>query len=142
VLAHARPSRGEERHDEDGKPLHQGTPAGADQRWQRLLPQTPPVGHRGQAAGDGAPIHQGDVRTFLSAGGAGQVPLAPLPGYAPELNPTEGVWQHLKHGELRNGCCADLGQLRRELHLAIRRLGAKPDLIKAFFAGAQLNIGA
>jgi len=84
--------------------------------------------------------HKGEVREYLAKGGAKRVHLEPLPGYAPELNPTEGVWQHLKHLELRNLCCADLVHLRQELHRAIMRLRSKPHLVKAFFAGAGLGI--
>ncbi len=87
---------------------------------------------------DGSPIHKGEVRAFLSAGGAKFFHVEQLPPYAPDLNPDEGVWQQLKQVELCNLCCQDLRHLRRELHLAIRRLRSKPHLIQACFAGAQL----
>ncbi|MBI5759989.1 MAG: transposase [Planctomycetales bacterium] len=34
----------------------------------------------------------------------GRVWLERLPGYAPDLNPDEGVWNHLKHVQLVNVC--------------------------------------
>jgi transposase len=41
---------------------------------------------------DGAPIHQGEpIKKYLREGGAKFVHLERLPGYAPELNPDEGV---------------------------------------------------
>jgi transposase len=89
---------------------------------------------------DRSSIHKGEVREYLAKGGAKRVHLEPLPGYAPELNPTEGLWQHLKHVELRNLCCANVAHLRQELHLALMRLRSKPQLVKAFFAGAGLRI--
>jgi transposase len=90
---------------------------------------------------DGSPIHRGvEVETFLATGGAKYVRLERLPFYAPDLNPDEGVWQHLKHVEMRNLCCADMNHLSVELNLAIRRLRNKPDLIQSFFAGAGLEI--
>lgn len=89
---------------------------------------------------DGSSIHKGEVREYLAEGGAKKVHLEELPGYAPELNPVEGAWQHLKHVELRNVCCSDLHDLRQELHYAMMRLRAKPHLIKAFFAGAGLPL--
>jgi len=75
---------------------------------------------------DGAPIHRAQVvKAFLAAGAAERLQLEPLPGYAPELNPAEGVWRYLKHVELRNVCCDDLPELRRELRLAVKRLRHK-----------------
>jgi transposase len=90
---------------------------------------------------DGAPIHSGAVRTFLASGGAKRIHLERLPAYAPDLNPDEGVWQQLKHVEMRNLCCADLADLRRQLRLATMRLQNKPHLLRACFAGAALPLG-
>jgi transposase len=46
---------------------------------------------------DGAPIHRCQpIKDFLAAGAARRLQLEPLPGYAPELNPAEGVWNLLK----------------------------------------------
>lgn len=90
---------------------------------------------------DGASIHRSDkVKDFLAEGWAKYIHLERFPAYAPELNPDEGVWQHLKHVELRNLCCTDLHHLRAELNLAIRRLRSKPDLIQSFFSGAHLGL--
>jgi transposase len=89
---------------------------------------------------DGSPIHRKEVTQFMAAGGAKHICLEQLPGYAPDLNPDEGVWQHLKHVELRNVSCKNLNHLRRELNLAIMRLRSKPQLIKSFFDGAGLPI--
>ena len=83
---------------------------------------------------DGAPIHRGQaVKDFLAAGAAARLQLVQLPGYAPDLNPDEGVWNHLKRGELKNRCCQDLDELRWELGLAIRRLRRKPQVLAACF---------
>jgi len=81
---------------------------------------------------DGSPIHRSkEVRIFLENGAAKQIHLERLPAYAPDLNPDEGVWQNLKHVELRNVCCFDLNHLHQQLNLAILRLRRKPDLITA-----------
>jgi hypothetical protein len=43
---------------------------------------------------DGAPIHRcHEVKQFLTEGAAKRLKLLPLPGYAPDLNPDEGVWR-------------------------------------------------
>lgn len=90
---------------------------------------------------DGALIHSGAVRTFLSNGRAERIHLERLAAYAPDLNPDEGVWQHLKDVELRNPCCSDLGELRCPLCLATMRLQNKPHWLRACFAGAGLPLG-
>ena len=89
---------------------------------------------------DGSPIHRKEVSRFMAEGGSRYIHLEQLPAYAPDLKPAEGVWQHLKHVELRNVCCKDLSHLGRELGLAIMRLRNKPQVIKSFFAGAGLSI--
>ena len=99
------------------------------------------VGRRLLVMWDGSPIHRSnEVKSFLANGGAQFVQLEKLPAYAPDLNPDEGVWQHLKYVEMRNLCCTDLRHLSVELNLAVRRLRQKPPLIQSFFAGAGLDI--
>jgi transposase len=83
---------------------------------------------------DGAPIHRSQaIKTFLAAGAAERIWLERLPGYAPDLNPDEGIWHYLKHVELKNLCCHDLCQLGQERTAAVQRLSAKPDIITACF---------
>jgi transposase len=89
---------------------------------------------------DDSPIHRNsEVQAFLSEGTAHDIHLEAWPPYAPDLNPDEGVWQHLKHVEWRNLCCSNLAHLHHELDLAILRLRHKPDRIQSFFAGAGLE---
>jgi transposase len=83
---------------------------------------------------DGASIHHGQaVKDYLASGAAARLQLERLPGYAPELNADEGVWNQLKRVELKNRCCQTVVELRRELGLAIRRLRRRPQLITACF---------
>jgi hypothetical protein len=49
--------------------------------------------------------------------------------YAPELNPDEGIWKHLKCVELKNLCCQSLAELKVELRKAKERLRHKRDVI-------------
>jgi len=82
---------------------------------------------------DGAPIHRDkEIQTFVATQAAEQICVEQLPGYAPDLNPDEGVWDHLKNVELRNISCHDQEELRHELSLAITRLRHRPDLISGF----------
>jgi transposase len=87
---------------------------------------------------DGSPIHRAQsVRDFLAQGGAARIHLEPLPAYAPELNPDEGIWRYLKRVELRNVCCHDLPERRLELRLAAKRLRHKRAVILGCIAQCQ-----
>ena len=63
-----------------------------------------------------------------------------LPAYAPDLNPVEWLWKHLKQVELRNLACLDLDQLHMELHLALGRVRQRRALVRSFFEGAELEL--
>jgi transposase len=90
---------------------------------------------------DGAPIHRGQpVQEFLAGGGAERIRLEPLPGYAPDLNPDEGIWTQLKRVELRNRCCASLGELRQEVRLATQRLRRKRQVIQGCILEAGYHV--
>jgi transposase len=89
---------------------------------------------------DGSPIHRRTAVQEFVSGMRGHVGLEALPGYAPDLNPVEGLWQHLKHVEMRNLVCLDLEELHQEFHLAIGRVRQKPHTVQSFFDGAGLEI--
>lgn len=79
---------------------------------------------------DGLPAHRGQaIKDFLRAGAARRIHLEQLPGYAPDLNPTEGIWQYLKYVEMKNLCCHTLAELQDELRKAIARLRHKTNII-------------
>jgi transposase len=79
---------------------------------------------------DGSPIHRGAaVKDFLSSGASRRLKLEQLPGYAPDVNPDEGIWKHLKCVELKNLCCESLAELRVELRKAKERLRPKREVI-------------
>ena len=65
------------------------------------------------AVWDGSPIHRGaEVKAFLAEGGAPSIHLERLPGYAPDLNPDEGVWDLLKEQiqQLRSNLAANFAK--------------------------------
>lgn len=81
---------------------------------------------------DGAPIHRSRVvKDFLANGGTKRILLERLPGYAPELNPDEGVWNYLKRVELKNVTCRDLFHLGQELRKATKRLRQKRSIVRS-----------
>jgi transposase len=90
---------------------------------------------------DGSPIHRGHpVKDFLADGGAARIQLEQLPGYAPDLNPDEGIWRYLKRVELRNVCCRDLPDLRQQLRRAVARLRHKRPIIRSCIAHAGCSL--
>jgi transposase len=103
--------------------------------------------HLGRLAGDrllvvwdGSPIHRrAEVAEFV-AEAKGAIVVERLPSYAPDLNPVEWLWRHLKEVELRNLSCRDLEQLHWEFHLALGRVRQKPRLMRSFFEGAELAV--
>ncbi len=81
---------------------------------------------------DGASIHRcAAVKQFLAHGAAKRLKLLALPGYAPDLNPDEGVWRWLNRVALGNVCCETLDELRYELRLAFARLRHRKDVLMA-----------
>ena len=79
---------------------------------------------------DGSSIHRSHVvKEYLAAGGARRIHLERFPAYAPELNPDEGIWNYLKHVEMRNLSCRSLPHLNQELRRAKERLRHKTAVI-------------
>lgn len=90
---------------------------------------------------DGASIHRSQaIKDFLSAGAAERIHLERLPGYAPDLNPDEGIWSYLKYRELKNVVCANKSELRYELRLAVARLRHKRHVIQGCITQAGLSV--
>lgn len=97
------------------------------------------VGSRLLVVWDGSPIHRRQAVQDFVADLRGRILLERFPGYAPDLNPVEWLWQHLKHVVLRNLVTHDLEELHLEYHLAIGRIRNKHHLIQSFFQDALLD---
>jgi transposase len=90
---------------------------------------------------DRSPIHRrAAVEEFVQAVGGKNLAVELLPPYAPDLNPVEWLWRHVKKVEMRNLTCHDLEELHEEFHLALGRIRRKPRLFPSFFAGAELPL--
>jgi len=63
-----------------------------------------------------------------------------FPGYAPETNPDEMVWQHAKHARLSNFAPEDVAELRATVMAELERLHGKPELLSAFIRHAKVPI--
>jgi transposase len=88
---------------------------------------------------DGLPAHRSRVmRAFLDR----QRPwltVERLPGYAPELNPVEPIWGHLKRTELANVCAPTIAALRGPLRRGCLRVRRRPTLGLNFLRHAGLG---
>src|SRR5206468_3983221 len=70
---------------------------------------------------DGLPSHKSRNMTAYLATQRSWLTIERLPGYAPELNPTELVWGNVKGRELANLCADNLGEVERAV-----RTGSPP----------------
>ena len=82
---------------------------------------------------DGHPAHKAKcVRKFVDAQ-QGKLELFYLPGYSPELNPDEYVWNHLKNNGLGRKALTDPIELRSLILRHLRKLQRLPKVIIGFF---------
>jgi transposase len=90
---------------------------------------------------DGGPIHRGPpVKALLAEVGSARLRVEQLPGYAPDLNPDEGIWNHLKRVELRNTAFQTLAHLRTALREAAIRLCSQPTVLRGCVREAGYDI--
>jgi transposase len=88
---------------------------------------------------DQIPIHTCDSLKERLAQVPG-VTTEPLPAYAPELNPADGVWRYIKNNRLPNFAPADLGVMRVTLTAELDRVRGRPDLLRGFVRYTRLPI--
>jgi len=62
-----------------------------------------------------------------------------LPAYAPDLNPTEGVWSHVKRS-LGNLAATGIDQLAAIVRNRLKRIQYRPDLLTSFLAQTGLTL--
>lgn len=87
---------------------------------------------------DGAAIHRSkEVRDYI-ASTKGKVQAERLPPYAPELNPVEYMWAHLKSHEIGNLIATEAWELSFEATAALRKMRRRPSIIAACFKQAEL----
>ena len=63
-----------------------------------------------------------------------------LPGYAPDLNPVEGLWGNVKGSELANLCADSIDQPTQAAHAGINRVRSDTDLAFAFLRHCGLSL--
>lgn len=87
---------------------------------------------------DGARPHRSRlVRDYLDST-EGHIQVAPLPAYAPELNPVEYLWAWLKRHALANFCPGTLAELKHTARGRLKSAQPRPAIIAACRAQAEL----
>jgi|SRR5215813_9725698 len=87
---------------------------------------------------DGLPTHRSRAVWQFVREQRGRLWLEFLPAYAPELNPNEYIFGHLKQHQLANLCPKDLSHLSYHAIRALKRMRRRPNLILAFWRQADL----
>jgi transposase len=89
---------------------------------------------------DGLPAHRSRCMTDWIDSQRSWLSVERLPGYAPELNPTEQVFGNLKSNELANLCCDTIGEVAKIAEDGLWRIGSEADLCFAFLRHAGLRL--
>jgi DDE superfamily endonuclease len=63
-----------------------------------------------------------------------------LPGYAPDLNPVEGIWSVLKRGVLANLAVASFAHLVQVIRHGLKKIQYQPGLLEGCLAGTGLTL--
>ena len=82
---------------------------------------------------DGHPSHKAKKVSQWIAAQAGRIRLFLLPGYSPELNPDELVWNSLKNHGLGKRVYGSKDEMKKIAISHMRRLQKLPEVIKGFF---------
>jgi transposase len=82
---------------------------------------------------DGLPAHKTKLVKDYVQSTQGRLTLHILPGYAPELNPDEAVWSHMKRTGVARAPLRKGERLRNKIDAQLAAIKAAPKLIRSFF---------
>ena len=85
---------------------------------------------------DGWKVHQAAAKVVQSK----RLETVTLPGYAPELNPVEQVWNRLKWSDLANAAPADSDELHQQLRPLLQQTSQSLPRLRSFWKGARLPL--
>lgn len=85
-------------------------------------------------------VHRGAVRCLEAQCPPWLVAVAWLPPYAPELNPTEQVWNQTKYRDLANYLADDLAALHEAVGFSLASQRYRPPLLRSYFRYAKLKL--
>ncbi|MFL9911983.1 IS630 family transposase [Paraburkholderia sp. RL17-337-BIB-A] len=82
---------------------------------------------------DGLPAHKKAIVKDYVASTGGKLTLHFLPGYAPDLNPDELVWSHVKRTGVARRPLRKGEKLGPRIHEQLAQIGRDPTLVRSFF---------
>ncbi|HOY65085.1 MAG TPA: IS630 family transposase [bacterium] len=91
---------------------------------------------------DGHPVHRSGIVKKFVASTKGKLKMFYLPGYSPELNPDELVWNDLKHHDIGKRMISGPDHLKRLVISHLRSLQKTPDKIISFFLESNVRYAA
>jgi transposase len=91
---------------------------------------------------DGHPAHRARIIAEHVKSLRGRLEIHFLPGYAPELNPDEFVWNHLKKQGVSKKPLRQGESLRARVQQDLERIRRAPSLVRAFFRAPSVAYAA
>jgi len=88
---------------------------------------------------DGHLVHHSKAVKAFAASTKGRLRLCFLPGSAPELNPGEWVWKHVKHDRIGRAGVTGPKDRKAKALAALHRLQTLPHLVRSFFPDPNLR---
>lgn len=97
-------------------------------------------GRRGKAllVVDGHPAHKANIVKQYVQSLKGRLELHFLPPYAPDLNPDEFVWSHMKTNGVSKKPLKKNESMRKRVEQDIANIQGNPELVRSFFSAASV----
>lgn len=89
---------------------------------------------------DGLPGHRSAIVTNYLASTNGKIVMEYLPGYAPELNPSEYIWAYAKQHELANLCRNTIDEVKAFAARRFQSMQRRAALIASFWKQSSLAV--
>jgi transposase len=87
---------------------------------------------------DGHPAHKANLVTEYIGSLGGRLELHPLPPYAPDLNPDEFVWSHMKTNGVSKKPLKKNESLKVRIEEDLLKIHENPALVRSFFRAASV----
>jgi transposase len=88
---------------------------------------------------DGMPAHKKAVVKDYVASTGGKLTLHFLPGYAPDLNPDELVWSHVKRTGVARRSLRKGEKLGPRIHEQLAQIERNPEFVRSFFSHSSVR---